>query len=152
MIWEYCAILLSHCMSKYNLEDTYWKICGEVIYFSITSRNVIKGPQRMSEDFPEYQGWPDKENLRHCNNHPINIFVVWIDFKNAYIMMPHSWMLERLKMFGVADNIRNFLMHSMRAWLTKLSTEELIIKRNLPEWLVICVIVYNCTDTHINGS
>ena len=31
----------------------------------------------------------------------------WIDYKNAYDMVPHSWMIQAMKMVRIADNIVN---------------------------------------------
>ena len=33
-------------------------------------------------------------------------------------MVPHSWLKEKLKMVGVADNIHQLLGQSMRNWKT----------------------------------
>ena len=44
----------------------------------------------------------------------------WIDFKKAYDMVPHSWILETLRMFGIADNLINFINTSMPSWSTNL--------------------------------
>ena len=35
-----------------------------------------------------------------------NLAMAWIDHKKAYDMVPHSWIIECLDLFGVADNIR----------------------------------------------
>ena len=40
----------------------------------------------------------------------------WIDYKKAYDMVPHSWIIECLDLFGVAENIKNLLMNSMEKW------------------------------------
>ena len=39
--------------------------------------------------------------------------MAWVDYKKAYDMVPHSWILEAIEMMGVADNIRLLLRHSM---------------------------------------
>ena len=44
----------------------------------------------------------------------------WIDFKKAYDMVPHSWIIESMKMFGLADNLVNFIRKSMKNWATEL--------------------------------
>ena len=45
-----------------------------------------------------------------------NIAMGWIDYKKAYDMVPHSWILECLKLFGAAENIRSVLENSMKSW------------------------------------
>ena len=46
--------------------------------------------------------------------------MAWIDFKKAYDMVPHSWIIETLSMFGIADNLVKFLKASMEHWSTDL--------------------------------
>ena len=35
-------------------------------------------------------------------------------------MVPHSWILECMEMFGIAENVRKFLADSMNSWKMKL--------------------------------
>ena len=37
-----------------------------------------------------------------------------VDYKKAYDMVPHSWLLEVVEMMGVAENVRSLLEASMR--------------------------------------
>ena len=39
----------------------------------------------------------------------------WIYYKKAY-MVPHSWIIECLDLFGVAENIKSLLVNSMEKW------------------------------------
>ena len=43
-----------------------------------------------------------------------------IDYKKAYDMKPHPWILECLGLVGTAQNIKNLLANSMNGWKTKL--------------------------------
>ena len=45
-----------------------------------------------------------------------NLAMAWIDYKKAYDMVPHSWIIEYLDLFGVADNINSLLVNSMEKW------------------------------------
>ena len=38
------------------------------------------------------------------------------DYKKAYDLVPHSWIIECLDLFGVAENIRSLLVNSMEKW------------------------------------
>ena len=55
----------------------------------------------------------------------MNIFIIirmtWIDYRKAYDSVPHSWLLEVLKMYKIADNVCNFLESSMCMWKTTLT-------------------------------
>ena len=44
--------------------------------------------------------------------------MAWIDFKKAYDMVPHSWIIGSLRMFGIADNVVELLSESMNNWRT----------------------------------
>ena len=43
-------------------------------------------------------------------------------YKKAYDMVPHSWIIESLKMAEVARNILTFLQKSMVNWKTELTS------------------------------
>ena len=42
--------------------------------------------------------------------------MAWIDYKKVYDMFPHSWIIECLDLFGVAENIKSLLVNSMEKW------------------------------------
>ena len=45
----------------------------------------------------------------------------WIDYKNAFDMFPHSWIVECLGMVGVSEQIKLFLSGNMKAWRVDLT-------------------------------
>ena len=49
-------------------------------------------------------------------NEKENLEVAWIDYKEAYEMVPYSWIVECLDMVGVSVQIKHFLFESMKAW------------------------------------
>ena len=59
--------------------------------------------------------------------------MVWIDYRKAYDMVPHSWIKKSMEMCGVADNVSHFLSKSMESWQTILMSdnEELNIQRRI---------------------
>ena len=46
--------------------------------------------------------------------------MTWIDFRKAYDMIPHSWMIKSLELVGAAKNIVNLLKETMEKWKTNL--------------------------------
>ena len=60
----------------------------------------------------------DKFILRNCKRRHTNLSMAWIDFKKAYDMVPHSWIIGSLRMFGIADNVVELLSESMNNWRT----------------------------------
>ena len=46
----------------------------------------------------------------------------WIDYRKAFDMVPHSWILECLQMFKVAGNVSYLVRNSMNLWKVELSS------------------------------
>ena len=65
----------------------------------------------------------DKCILRNCKRRKTNLSMAWIDFKKAYDMVPHSWILESMRILGVATNIIELVEKSMPSWKTNLFSD-----------------------------
>ena len=63
----------------------------------------------------------DKMILHDCRKRNTNLGMAWIDYKKAYDMAPHSWILESLELVQVSDNILQFVKRSMANWQTELT-------------------------------
>ena len=62
--------------------------------------------------------------------------MAWIEYKKANDMVPHSWIIECLDLFWVAETIKSLLVNSMEKWKVMLcsgNTEvgEVQIKRGI---------------------
>ena len=44
-----------------------------------------------------------------------------VDYRKAYDMVPHSWIIESLRLAHVAQNIIDFIERSMNNWKTDLT-------------------------------
>ena len=64
----------------------------------------------------------DKAILKDCKRRHTNLAMAWIDYCKAYEMVPHSWIGECLEMFGIAVNVRQFLLSSTKKWKTELTS------------------------------
>ena len=64
----------------------------------------------------------DREVLKEARKKQRCLSMAWIDYKKAYDMVPHSWILETLKLTGVAENIRDLLKRTMSNWKTVLTS------------------------------
>lgn len=62
----------------------------------------------------------DKVIMKDSRQRKKNLAMGWIDYQKAYDLVPHSWILEALRMVGVAEGIRKLLENSMRRWNTML--------------------------------
>ena len=63
----------------------------------------------------------DRLVFREARMRKKNLAMGWIDYRNAYDMMPHSWILECLKSLGISDNIQLFLEKTMNTWRVELT-------------------------------
>ena len=45
--------------------------------------------------------------------------MAWIDYKKAFDMVPHSWIIESLKLAQLAPNVIDFVGRSMKSWSTE---------------------------------
>ena len=120
-----------------------WKlltsILAEKIYAHLSEKNVPPDEQkgcRKDSRGTKYQLLIDKQVLKHCKNHQHNLAVGWIDYKKAYYMVSHRWLIEAMKMVEIADNIANLFENSKETWRTELiayneSLGEVDIKRGI---------------------
>ena len=94
----------------------------------------------------------DKTVLKDCKRRRTNLGMAWIDYRKAYDMVPHSWIIECMDMFGIAKNTAICLRKSMSTWKTELtsygkSLGTVSIKRGIfqgdslsPLLFVLCMI------------
>ena len=53
--------------------------------------------------------------------------MVWVDFRKAYNMVPHAWIIKALKLGGVAHNVSAFLKSTMTDWKTELISGDIYL-------------------------
>ena len=80
-----------------------------------------------------YIDWAVIKKVKSRNK---NLTMAWIDYKNAYDMVRHSWIMECLDLFGVAENIKSLFVNSMEKWKVMLCSGnselgEVEIKRGI---------------------
>ena len=78
----------------------------------------------------------DKTVLKDCKKRHTKLSMAWIDYRKAYDFVPHSWINECVKMFGIAENVRKLLKTSMEQWKLSLMSnsedlEEVNVKRGI---------------------
>ena len=47
--------------------------------------------------------------------------MAWIDYKKAYDMVRHSWIINSLKMYKISDEVINFIDKTMKTWRVELT-------------------------------
>ena len=65
----------------------------------------------------------DKAILNHAKLRKKNLAVAWIDYQKAYDLVPHSWILETMKLTGCAKNATKLIGESMKQWQTRLQCQ-----------------------------
>ena len=78
----------------------------------------------------------DKAVLKEARAKKRCLSMMWIDYRKAYDMLPHSWILESLQLTKVAKNIKDLLEGSMPDWKTVLTANgetlgEVSIRRGI---------------------
>ena len=78
----------------------------------------------------------DRAVIKEVKSRNKNLAMAWIDYKKAYDIVPHSWIIECLDLFGVAENIKRLLVNSMKKWKVMLCSGnselgEVEIKRGI---------------------
>ena len=99
-----------------------WKLLASVIadqiYAYLDQEKLL--PQEQKERRKGSRGtddslYIDRAVIKEVKSRNKNLAMAWIDYKETYIV-PHSWILECLDLFGVAENIESLLVNSMKRW------------------------------------
>ena len=58
--------------------------------------------------------------MEDCKTRKKNLTTSWIDYKEAFDSLPHSWIIETLELYKVSPEIANFMKVNMENWKTTL--------------------------------
>ena len=58
--------------------------------------------------------------LQNCRKRKTNLNMACVDYKKAYNMVPHSWIITTMGVIGLADNIIGLIKQRMNKWKTNL--------------------------------
>ena len=105
-----------------------WKILTaqirEKIYYSLTSRGLFPDEQigccKGSRGTAELL-YIDQHILNESKTIRKNLAMAWINHKNAYDMLPQSWILHCLKMYKISHEVINFIEQTMKTWRVELT-------------------------------
>ena len=79
------------------------------IYNHLKDNNLLPDEQkgcRKQSRVTKYQLLIDKAISKETKRKRKRLAMAWVDYKKAYDMVPHSWLLEVTEMLGVAENMR----------------------------------------------
>ena len=100
-------------------------IISERLYNYLEETNTIphqqKGCRRKCRGTKD-QLLIDKMVMMNSKRRKTNLSVAWIDYKKAFDMIPHSWMIECLEIYGAEENTIRFLKNTMPNWKTILTS------------------------------
>ena len=107
---------------------TYYKlqtlIYTDLIYDHVITNEILpleqKGIRRKARGCKD-QLLLDKSITEDAKKRKRNLSVMWIDYKKAYDSIPHSWIIEVLKLYKINKHIINFITQTMKNLKTKVS-------------------------------
>ena len=124
--------LLQKGKSKGNVTSNYrpitclplmWKLLAGVIaaqiYAHLDQEKLLPEEQkgcRKGSRGTNYLLYIDRAVIKEVKSINKDLAMAWIDYKKAYDMVPHSWIIECLDLFGVEENIKSLLVNSMEKW------------------------------------
>ena len=131
------TVLIQKDTRKGNVASNYrpiaclplmWKlltgIFAEKVYGHLLARDLLPDEQkgcRKNSRGTKDQLLIDRTILEHCRRKQRSLAMGWIDYRKAYDMVPHSWLIAVCKMVGLADNMLNLIFESMKVWKTELT-------------------------------
>ena len=79
-----------------------------------------KGCRKGSRDTAELL-YIDQHVLNESKTRRKNLAIARIDYKNAYDMVPQSWIIHCLKMYKISHEVINFIEKNMQTWWVNLT-------------------------------
>ena len=126
------TLLLQKDKSKGNVASNYrpitclplmWKlltgVIADQIHVQLDQEKLLSEEQKRCREGSRGTNdlfYIDKAVIKEVKSRNKNLAMAWIDYKKAYDMVPHSWIIECLDLFGVAENIKSLFVNSMKKW------------------------------------
>ena len=63
----------------------------------------------------------DQHILNESKTRRKNLAMAWIDYKNAYNMVPQSWIIQCHKIYKISHEVLNFIEQTMKTWRGELT-------------------------------
>ena len=82
----------------------------------------------------------DQVKMKQAKKCYLNLYTAYIDYRKAFDSVPHSWLIQVLKMYQIDNSIIEFLIHTMKRWKTtiriknrrtEMEIEDIKIKRGI---------------------
>ena len=104
-----------------------WKLLMSVLL----KRNGLlvdeqKGCKKRSRDMND-QLLIDKMIMRNCKRRSCGLAMAGIDYRKAYDLVPHTWLLKCMNLLGTASNMVTLLKNSMNVSRTDLTSGKHVL-------------------------
>ena len=66
----------------------------------------------------------NKSILNDARKHRRNLITVWLDYRKAFDSVPHSWLIQALKLAKVPQKVINAIETLTNRWYTILTTNN----------------------------
>ena len=106
-----------------------WKlltgVMADSIYDHLDKENILPNEQKgciRGTRGTKDQLIIDKMIIKNCKRRKTNLAMAWIDYKKAFDMVPHSWILKCINLCKVAKNAEKLITESMSGWQTELTS------------------------------
>ena len=115
------------------------KILSDDIYRHLEAQEILpeeqKGCRRKCKGTGDLL-YIDRRILKEAKKRRKNLAMAWLDYRKAYDMLPHSWIIECLETFKINNKTTKLLEKAMKSWRVQLTcnTEtigEVEIKRGI---------------------
>lgn len=96
--------------------ETVGGILAEKIFMTtLTQHSSYLRNKKLPKRFPKYKGSTHNRpnGVAELQKKKKKMAMAWIDYRKAYDMVPHSWILETLRSVGIAPNIQCLIQESM---------------------------------------
>ena len=111
-----------------------WKLLtgliADEVYSHLDQQSLLPSEQKGCKKFSrgcKEQLLLDKLILKNCKRRKTALHMAYIDYKKAYDKIPHSWILESMRMCGVAPNIISFFQASLSQSKVQLQLGQAIL-------------------------
>ena len=139
MVWGKTVLILKD-LSKGTIPSNYrpitclpniWKILTRTIsdkmYETLDETGVLIEDQKACKKGARVTNdliFIGKIVLKEAKRRKKDLAICWIDYRKAYDMVPHYWIMECLTMFRIANNVQNLLQYAMPLWKAELTSNN----------------------------
>ena len=101
-----------------------WKILtgilAEEIYGFMEKKTML--PEEQKGGRKGSMLYIDRMIMKEVKARKRSIAVAWIDYRKAYDMVPHSWIVECLESIGINEEVIVFMKECMKSWRVELTS------------------------------